>query len=284
MTAISNAFTVDVEDYFQVQSFADHIDRADWESYPTRVEKNTQQILDLLDEKKVQATFFILGWVALRFPQLVKDIINRGHEVASHGMSHKLVYGQTPVEFRQETEESRKILEDLTQLKIRGYRAATYSITKASLWALDIIIEQGFEYDSSIFPVKHDRYGIPDAATRPFELVTANGNKIAEFPISVVRTPLGNLPVSGGGYLRILPMALTMAGLSRLRYKKQPFVIYTHPWELDPEQPKIEGISSSTRFRHYRNLKKTPARLGKLLDHFPFTTMEKVLTDAGLLT
>lgn len=278
-----NAFTVDVEDYFQVQSFAGHIDPAAWDSFPSRVQANTRRVLDLLDEKGAKGTFFILGWIANRHPDLVREICARGHEIGSHGMNHQLVYNQRPDDFRRETADSKKILEDLAQREIRGYRAATYSITRESLWALDIISEAGFVYDSSIFPIRHDRYGIPDAQRQPFELVTQAGNRIAEFPISVVKTPFGNLPVSGGGYLRILPMVLTMAGLRHLARARQSFVIYIHPWEIDPDQPRIAGINPSTRFRHYRNLARTEARLSRLLDNFPFTTMEQVLRDARLI-
>ena len=283
MNLVNNAFTIDVEDYFHVQSFADHIDQTTWEKLPCRVERTTRELLDLLEEKNVQGTFFTLGWVAKRFPDLIREVANQGHEIACHGMNHQLVYTQTPDEFARETEQSRKILEDLAQRKIRGYRAATYSITKNSLWALDILLEQGFEYDSSIFPIRHDRYGIPDAQLTPSVITTPRGNPIPEFPISVVPTPIGKLPVAGGGYLRLLPMALTLAGLRYLERKKQPFVIYTHPWEIDPEQPRIQGINAITRLRHYRNLHDNRFRLSNILDRFRFTTMENVMADLGLL-
>ena len=282
MTRI-NAFTIDVEDYFQVEAFTRNIKRDDWDSFKTRVSKNTHVLLDLLEKNNVKATFFVLGWVAKRYPELVKDIDQCGHEVASHGMSHKLIYKQTRDEFRKETFESRDILENIIQKKVLGYRAATYSITKQSLWALDILCEAGFKYDSSIFPIVHDRYGIPGTNTDPHIITTEKNNKIVEFPISVYQNRFFNVPVSGGGYFRLFPYLFTKTLLNSINKNDKEFIFYIHPWEIDSEQPRIEGISPSTKFRHYNNLDHTYKRLEKLLNDFEFSTTRNVLHDLGLL-
>jgi polysaccharide deacetylase family protein (PEP-CTERM system associated) len=215
MTKMKNALTVDVEDYFQVSAFAKNINPSDWDKYPLRVGDNTQRLLNLFDEHEVKATFFVLGWVAERTPNLIKEIAARGHEVASHGFSHQLVYNQSPEVFRREALKSKQILEDIIQKTVRGYRAASYSITKKSLWALDILAEAGFEYDSSIFPIRHDRYGIPDAKEVPHELKTPQGHSIIEFPLSTAKIFNHKLPIAGGGYFRLYPYALTKAGLTQ---------------------------------------------------------------------
>ena len=278
---IKNALTVDVEDYFQVSAFADSIDHKDWGNHPLRVEKNTQRLLDMFDEHSVKATFFILGWVAERTNGLVREIAARGHEIASHGYSHQLVYNQSPDIFRDETVRSKNILEDITQAKVRGYRAASYSITKRSMWALDILAEAGFEYDSSIFPVRHDRYGIPDAPEYPYRLETPQGYSLIEFPLSTAKIFRFRLPIAGGGYFRLYPYWLSKAGLKQINYRKKPFIFYLHPWEIDPGQPRISA-SWLSRFRHYNNLNKCESRLGKLLSEFSFNTVENVLQQEGL--
>ena len=280
--AIQNALTVDVEDYFQVSAFAKSINHIDWDNHPLRVEKNTRRLLDLFDETQVKATFFVLGWVADRVPQLVKEIADRGHEVACHGYSHQLVYNQTQEVFREETIRSKKLLEDLSQQPVHGYRAASYSITKDSLWALDILAEAGFEYDSSIFPVRHDRYGIPDANERPHALKTPQGHSLVEFPLSTAKIFNHKLPVAGGGYFRLYPYALTKAGLSQINRRQQPFIFYLHPWEIDPDQPRVEAGWFS-RFRHYNNLDKCESRLHNLLSDFEFGTAWNVLNTLGLI-
>lgn len=277
-----NAMTVDVEDYFHVSAFADVIDRQQWSNRQSRVVANTTKLLDLFAKKNLQATFFVLGWVAEREPQLIRDIAARGHEIACHGYSHQLVYRQTPAEFRQETAKAKAILEDIVQVPVTGYRAASYSITGESWWALDILCELGFLYDSSVFPIRHDRYGVPDAQETPHLLTTANGNSLVEFPLTVARFFKLRLPVAGGGYFRIFPYALSRAGLKQANDRGQPFVFYLHPWEVDPEQPRIEA-SLLSRFRHYCNLDKTEPRLQRLTESFRFDTMRNVLTDAGLL-
>ncbi len=280
---IVNSFTVDVEDYFQVEAFSQTIDRKDWESYESRVVNNTMRILDLLDAYSTSGTFFVLGWVAKRNPELVREINSRGHEVASHGMSHKLIYNQTQDEFRQETFDSKKLLEDIIQKEVRGYRAATYSITKKSFWALDILCEAGYKYDSSIFPILHDRYGIADINTKPHVITTPSNNRIIEFPISVFKNKIFNIPISGGGYFRLFPYRVTKYLLGLLNKKKLPFIFYIHPWEVDPHQPEISNIKFSTKFRHYNNISCCEDRLGKLLGDFKFSTASDVLNQLELL-
>jgi len=253
--AIQNALTVDVEDYFQVSAFAKSVNQKDWDKYPLRVEKNTQRLMDMFDEAQVKATFFVLGWVADRNKSLIKEIAQRGHEVASHGYSHQLIYNQSQKVFREETIRSKLLLEDIVQAPVRGYRAASYSITKDSLWALDIIAEAGFDYDSSIFPIRHDRYGISDAKEIPHILKTPQGHSLIEFPLSTAKIFNYKLPVAGGGYFRLYPYALTRAGLRQVNSRQQPFIFYLHPWEIDPDQPNIEAGWLS-RFRHENNLEK----------------------------
>jgi len=280
---IHNALTVDVEDYFHVSAFANSIGQQEWGNHPLRVEKNTQRLLDMFDEYKVKATFFVLGWVAERTNGLVREIAARGHEVASHGYSHQLVYNQSPDVFREETIRSKSILEDITQARVRGYRAASYSITRQSRWALDILVETGFDYDSSIFPIRHDRYGIPDAPEYPYQLETSAGNSLVEFPLSTMKLLQYRLPVAGGGYFRLYPYSLSRAGLRQINRRQKPFIFYLHPWEIDPEQPRISAGWLS-RFRHYNNLDKCEPRLRKLLTEFSFGTAEEVLAEQGLLT
>jgi polysaccharide deacetylase family protein (PEP-CTERM system associated) len=278
---IRNALTVDVEDYFHVSAFANSIDRDDWGEQALRVEANTQRLLELFDSAGVKATFFVLGWVAERCPGIVRAIADRGHEVACHGFSHQLVYNQTPEEFREETIRSKQLLEEIAQAPVRGYRAASYSITKDSMWALDILAEAGFEYDSSIFPVRHDRYGIPGAREEPHVLRTSKGSGLIEFPLSVAKVLGYNLPIAGGGYFRLYPYWLTKAGLKQVNSRKLPFMFYLHPWEIDPDQPRING-SALSRFRHYNNLEKCESRLISLMRDFDFTTSWEVLKDQGL--
>lgn len=278
---IKNALTVDVEDYFQVSAFANSIDQKEWDDHPLRVENNTHRLLDLFDEGKLKATFFILGWVAERKKELVLEIARRGHEVACHGYSHQLVYNQTPDVFREETVRAKNILEDIIQQQVRGYRAASYSITEKSQWALDILAESGFVYDSSIFPVRHDRYGMPDTPEHPYRLKTPAGNSIIEFPLSTAKIINYRLPVAGGGYFRLYPYWLSRMGLRQINRKQKPFIFYLHPWEIDPDQPKI-AASWFSRFRHYNNLDKCESRLRNLTADFEFGTTWEVLSDLGL--
>jgi polysaccharide deacetylase family protein (PEP-CTERM system associated) len=280
---IVNAMTVDVEDYFHVAALSKSVDRANWHQMEYRVEDNTRRLLDLFEASNIKATFFVLGWVAHRSPALIREIHDRGHEVASHGMSHKLVFDQTPEEFSSETYEAKALLEDIIGAKVRGYRASTYSITRRSLWALDILHEAGFEYDSSIFPISHDTYGIPNAAVEPSRLSTPKGASIVEFPMSTAPMFGVKLPVSGGGYFRLLPYWLTRAGLRKLNEElDRPFIFYLHPWEIDPRQPRIK-TNALSRFRHYTNLDRCETRLGRLVHDFAFTTVVDVLGSLKLL-
>jgi len=277
-----NALTVDVEDYFHVAAFADNIDTAQWDSYELRVEQNTLSLLDLFDRYNTKVTFFTLGWVAERVPDLVREIAARGHEVACHGYSHQLIYKQDQQTFYDETRRARDILEDITNRKVSGYRAASYSITRQSLWALDVLAELGFEYDSSIVPVHHDLYGIPDMPRSPHILTSPKGHELIEFPPSTLSLPGMNLPVAGGGYFRLYPYWFTRAALKRVNsHDNLPFIFYLHPWEVDPQQPRISARWFS-RFRHYNNLDKCYPRLERLLQDFDFTTARDVLADQQL--
>jgi polysaccharide deacetylase family protein (PEP-CTERM system associated) len=279
---LRNALTVDVEDYFHVSAFASSIERNEWEKHPLRVEKNTQNLLDLFDDHDVKATFFVLGWVAERATGLIREISSRGHEIASHGYSHQLVYNQEPAVFRDETLRSKSILEDIVQVPVRGYRAASYSITSQSLWALDILSEAGFDYDSSIFPVRHDRYGMPGSPEHPYLLETPAGHSIVEFPLSTAKLFQYRLPVAGGGYFRLYPYWLSRAGLRQINRANKPFIFYLHPWEIDPDQPRISA-SWFSRFRHYNNLHKCESRLKHLMTDFSFDTVVNVLKKNGLV-
>ena len=284
MPQILNAFSLDVEDYFQVSALASAVARDSWEQRESRVERNTGIILDLLAEQGIQGTFFVLGWIAARYPTLVKRIAAAGHEVASHGYSHQLIYRQTPAEFRSETLHSKQLLEDLIGAPVLGYRAASFSITRDSLWALDILLEAGFQYDSSVFPIRHDRYGLPGASRTPGPIKAPNGGTLVEFPMSASSFFGMRVPVSGGGYFRILPYWLTRAGLRQINERdEQPFTFYLHPWEVDPGQPRVGGIGMLSRFRHYTHLKRCEPRLRRLLGEFSFTTMRNVLHTRGLL-
>jgi polysaccharide deacetylase family protein (PEP-CTERM system associated) len=278
-----NALTIDVEDYYHVTGFESVIQRADWDGYESRVECNTLRLLDLLDTHHTRATFFVLGWVAERHPQLVRTIHARGHEVASHGYAHQRIYTQSPAQFRQETQRSMRLLEDIVGERIHGYRAASYSITRENLWALDILGEEGFTYDSSIFPIHHDRYGIPGYPRFCHVLNNHGGGQLIEFPISTMRLAGVNVPIAGGGYFRLFPYALIAWGLRSInRLERQPALIYLHPWEIDPDQPRVPA-GAAARFRQYVNLHKTEARLSRLMQDFTFGTLLGVLRQQHLL-
>jgi len=269
---ILNAFTVDVEDYYHVQSFADRIDPARWDDHESRVVANTHKVLRLLDDHQTRGTFFILGWVADRFPQLVRDIQHAGHEIGCHSYWHKLIYNMKPEDFRDDLRHARDLLQDITGEPVVAYRAPSFSITNGSLWALDILIEEGFQYDSSIFPIHHDNYGIPNAERFPHR-IEKNGGGLWEFPPSVQRLLNLNVPIAGGGYFRLYPVRLSIRWLRRInRVHNQPFIFYVHPWELDPEQPRLPG-SLKSRFRHYQNLRTTEPKLHRLLSAFRFGPM-----------
>jgi len=263
-----NYLTIDVEDYFQVAAFEKVINPSTWENYPSRVEQNTTRILDLLDTYGVKGTFFIVGWTAERFPGLVKDIIARGHEIGCHSYQHQKIYNQSSAEFRRDTQKAKDILEHLSGRPVVGYRAPTYSITKKSLWALDILQDLGFKWDSSIFPIVHDNYGIPDAPRFTYKLPDQD---MLEYPISTALYFGQKIPVAGGGYFRIFPFWFTKLALGKInKVEKHPFIFYLHPWEVDPDQPKATHAGWKSRFRHYHNLGKTEERLHRLLKEFRF--------------
>jgi polysaccharide deacetylase family protein (PEP-CTERM system associated) len=274
-----NAMTVDVEDYFQVSAFEGAVLRTSWDAHESRVCRNTERLLDLFAAANVRATFFVLGWVAERFPGLVRRIVSGGHELASHGYEHRLVYSQTPREFRGDLRRARIALEQAGGCPVLGYRAPSYSIVRESLWALDVLVEEGYSYDSSIYPIRHDRYGIPDWP-REVRRVERAGGSIWELPGSTLRVAGANLPIGGGGYFRLLPYGWTRHGIARLNAANQPAIFYLHPWEIDPEQPRIPVGRLST-FRHYRNLAETEPRLRRLLGEFPFGTVSDVLANIG---
>lgn len=274
--SVINAFTVDVEDYFHVQAFERYIDRRHWGEYESRVVPNTHRLLRLLECHQVRGTFFVLGWVARRFPTLVRDIRRAGHDVGSHSYWHRLIYEQTPKAFRRDLRESKAVLEDILGEPVRSYRAPSFSIVQNSIWALDILAEEGIRYDSSIFPIHHDRYGIPGAARLPHELGTQSG-KMWEFPMSTVRLLRWNVPIAGGGYFRLYPLAFTSRMLASLNRNGCPFVFYVHPWEVDPDQPRLGVGSLKSRFRHYVNLHSTHGKLDKLLGRFRFDRLSTAL-------
>jgi polysaccharide deacetylase family protein (PEP-CTERM system associated) len=271
-------FSVDVEDYFHVEAFAGRIDRRNWGDFECRVERNTEHILDLLDDCHVRATFFILGWVAERYPKLVRRIAERGHELACHSYWHRLVYKLSPEEFRDDTSLAKNTIEQAAGVRVHGYRAPSFSIISRSAWALDVLAELGFQYDSSVFPVSHDVYGVSSSPRGPFREETPFG-PIVEFPLATFRYGIGpNLPVAGGGYLRILPYWYTKAGVERAWREGLPVVSYIHPWELDPEQPRLPGPLKS-RLRHYTNLRMAEKRLRMLLALSEFSSFR----DSGLV-
>ncbi len=280
--AIVNAMSVDVEEYFHASALAPVAPRAAWETLPSRVEPTTRQLLDAFAARDVRATFFVLGWVADRHPDLVRAIAAAGHEVASHGYWHEIVYSLTPDAFRDDVRRSKQVLEDLTGREVAGYRAPSFSITRQSLWALDVLVEEGYRYDASVFPVRHDRYGIPDAPRHAYALDRAAG-PLAEVPPSTIRLLGQNLAVAGGGYFRLLPYGWTRAGIARLnRQERRPAIFYLHPWEVDTRQPRLP-VGMATRLRHYGNLSRTAGRLERLLGSFAFAPVADVLGSMGSL-
>jgi polysaccharide deacetylase family protein (PEP-CTERM system associated) len=273
---VVNAMSVDVEDYFHVNAFDGIVPRARWAELESRVCRNTERLLELFEASGVTATFFVLGWVAERFPALVSRIAKQGHEIASHGYAHRLIYRQTPDAFRDDVRRAKDLLESSAGVRVDGFRAPSYSVTARTLWALDVLIEEGHRYDASIFPIRHDRYGMPHSPRHPYVL-TRQAGSLVEAPASTVRCGRVNLPVAGGGYFRILPYAWTHWGIRRInRREGRPAIFYLHPWEIDPWQPRLRAGWVS-RFRHYRNLSKTEPRLRRLLRDFRFSTVQRVL-------
>ncbi|GIW91666.1 MAG: polysaccharide deacetylase [Pirellulaceae bacterium] len=267
-----NAFSVDVEDYFHVSAFEPFISRGEWGNYSSRVVRSTQRLLEILAKYKVRATFFVLGWVAEKFPELVKEIASAGHEIGCHSYWHRLIYTMTVDEFREDTRISCSLLADLTGQPVRLYRAPSFSIVKCSRWALDVLAEEGIEIDSSIFPIYHDRYGWPEIPPCVQRLV-AGGSELLEYPLAVVNWMGLRIPVGGGGYFRLYPFWLTHHWLRAINKQGRPFVFYIHPWELDPEQPRLPFGSAARRFRHYVNLRYTEDKLDRLLAQFRFGTV-----------
>jgi polysaccharide deacetylase family protein (PEP-CTERM system associated) len=279
---IVNAMSIDVEDYFQVSAFDGVVARREWATRESRVVANTTRLLQIFAEADVRATFFVLGWVGERFPALVREIAAAGHEVASHGYGHELIYSITPDAFRRDVRRAKDVLEQTAGAPVQGYRAPSFSVVEASLWALDVLIEEGYTYDTSIFPVHHDRYGIAGAPRHAHVMQRAAGT-IVEIPPSTVRLAGVNLPVAGGGYFRLLPYGWTAWGMKQVnRVDRQPVVFYLHPWEVDPEQPRI-AAGRVSRFRHYTGLRQTEARLRQMLRAFRFDSVASVFrqTPAG---
>jgi polysaccharide deacetylase family protein (PEP-CTERM system associated) len=274
--SITNALTVDVEDYFHVSAFTDVISRESWDERESRVVRNTHAVLDLFEARDCRGTFFVLGWVAERFPDLVREIAARGHEVGCHGYSHRLIYRQSRDEFAAETSKAKDLLEQQIQARVLGYRAASFSITDASLWALDVLVECGFSYDSSFYPVHHDLYGTVVDDPAPHEITAPSGGRLVEFPMTAKSVAGLRVPASGGGYFRLYPYALSRALVRAVNADGLPVVFYMHPWEVDPGQPRIQA-SWKSRFRHYTNLRSCREKLNNLLTDFDFSSMNSIL-------
>ena len=282
--SITNFLSIDVEDYFQVSAFEQVSPPSSWDARELRVERNTEKVLELLDEAGAKGTFFVLGWVAERCPGLVRRIAQQGHEVASHGYGHQRVTQQGQAEFREDVRRSKAILEELTGQEVIGYRAPSYSISRDTFWAFDELVSAGYRYDSSIFPIRHDLYGMADwprfsgwavrnesGAWQPAAEQSLGTESLYEVPITTLRLAGKSLPIAGGGYFRLFPYAFTRWGLDRInRQDQQPFVFYLHPWEFDPEQPRMAGVGAKSRFRHYLNLHRTEGRFKRLLQDFVF--------------
>lgn len=277
----THIMSVDVEEHFQVEAFAASISRESWDTYPSRVLTNTRRVLDLFEQYQTKATFFFLGWVADRFPQLVREVQARGHELACHSFWHRPVYQLTPAEFRRDTRMALDAIQEASGERVVGYRAPTWSITKKCLWAIDILAEEGFIYDSSIYPIRHDLYGMPDANRFAHSRRCRGGRSLIEIPPATVRLAGVNFPAAGGGYLRIFPLAYTWWAIRRIEKKDgQPVMVYFHPWELDPLQPRFREQLRST-FRTYTNLGVMRERVASLLSHRSFSPVGPSLANAS---
>jgi len=276
--SIVNALTIDVEDYFQVSALAPQFPKKTWESVPCRVERNMDVILTLLHEHGAKATFFTLGWIAERYPHLVRLIAMEGHELASHGYGHQRATDQTREAFLADISLAKSVLEDIASVEVKGYRAPSFSISRANPWAHECIAEAGYRYSSSVYPVKHDHYGIPDAPRFPYKL----DGGLMEMPISTVRYMGRNFPAGGGGFFRLLPYSASRWLIRQVNERdRRPAMFYFHPWEVDPEQPRVEGAAAKARFRHYVNLSRTEDRLRRLLNDFSWGRMDQVFLDAA---
>jgi polysaccharide deacetylase family protein (PEP-CTERM system associated) len=276
------AMSVDVEDYFQVQAFAGLVRRAEWDRWPCRVEANVDRILQIMDDARAHGTFFTLGWVAKRYPALIRRIADGGHEIGSHGMSHRMVTELTPAEMLDEARDSRRMLEDLSGTRVEGYRAPSYTIEARTLWALDILLEAGYTYDSSMFPIRGRRYGYPEGPTRPARFATA-GAEIAEFPMTTIAVGPIRIPVLAGSYLRLLPTWVSMAAVRYQQLRDLPLVVNIHPWEIDPGQPTV-GPSRRRAWSHYSRLGSTAGTLRSVLGMAPFACVRDRLFDLGVLS
>ncbi len=268
-----NALTIDVEDYFQVSAFAPFIARSEWPTRECRVERNVERILAMLAVRQTKATFFTLGWIAERYPQLVRTLVAHGHELASHGYGHERASDLSPAAFFADIDRARKLLQDVGGVPVQGYRAPSFSIGSANLWAFDSLARAGYRYSSSIYPIRHDHYGMPDAPRFAHEARAG----VLEIPVTTLRMGGRNFPSSGGGYFRLLPYALSRWMLRRVNeHDGQPAIFYFHPWEIDAEQPRVAGIDAKTRFRHYVNIDRMPRRLEQLLGDFAWGRMDDI--------
>lgn len=278
-----NALTFDVEEYFHAEAFAGVVRPEEWPTLESRVVGATERILDLLAESGTRATFFVLGWVAERHPDLVRAIQGQGHEVACHGDRHQMITRLSRAQFAADVERAKATLEDAVGRAVIGYRAPTFSVVRETLWSLEVLAESGFRYDSSIFPIVHDRYGIPDAPRFPHRRPAGPGSTIAEFPLSTVARLKWRFPVAGGGYFRLLPYGVTAWALRQLnRNESQPAIVYLHPWEIDPGQPRV-AVGRLTRFRHSVNTRSTESKLRRLVREFRFASVRDVLGEAGVM-
>ena len=280
-SVIKNAMTVDVEDYFQVGAFENNIDRQDWENLECRVERNMDVILSMFDDHSVKATFFTLGWIAQRYPHIVRKIVDEGHELASHGMSHMRVSDQNQAEFRNDIVSSKKLLEDIGGHPVKGYRAPSFSIGEKNLWALDVLCEAGYEYSSSIYPIHHDHYGMPSAPR--FAFLPIEGQSFLEMPVTTVEVMGRKIPCGGGGYFRLLPYFVSKLALRRVNNKdEQACIFYFHPWEIDPNQPRVAQAGLKSKFRHYTNLEVMERKIRRILTEFSWGRMDDIfLSDQG---
>jgi polysaccharide deacetylase family protein (PEP-CTERM system associated) len=275
---VTNALSIDVEDYFQVWALEASVRRSDWERLPQRVERNVHRLLELLERHGCRATFFTLGWVAQRHPGLVRMIVHQGHELASHGYAHRRATDQAPHEFYEDIVQAKRLLEDISGQEVRGYRAPSFSVSSRNLWAFDCIARAGYRYSSSVYPVRHDHYGMPDAPRFPHRLP----NGLIEVPLTTTRLAGVNLPAAGGGYFRLAPYALTRWAIERVnRIDGRPAIFYLHPWEIDPAQPRVAGLHLRSRVRHYLNLGKTEGRLERLLGDFRWDRVDRAFALAA---
>ena len=274
--AFTNALTIDVEDYFQVSAFAPHINRSDWNGLECRVEKNVNTILEMLSKHGVKATFFTLGWIAERYPEMVREIVRNGHELASHGYGHERANTQTELAFFTDVQLAKMVLEDLSGIEVKGYRAPSFSIGSVNLWAFESLASAGYQYSSSVYPIKHDHYGMPESPRFAYEACPG----VMEIPMTTCRVLNRNLPSGGGGYFRFFPYAFSQWMIRHVNaHEGESSVFYFHPWEIDLDQPRVEGLSRKTRFRHYVNIERMKNRLNQLLIDFKWDRMDKVFAN-----